>query len=142
MKIANNAYSYPYKINFADRKNIGDYENFRNKMNLDMEAKNYTKEQILAVNTFLSDSMIVANARENCGQNVNSWDTRKRQESFENATKTLKAQMLEEQISIIKEPCTIQKGSYIGQAEGEVHFKARKNQAIDYLSKLLQEIKA
>ncbi|TKX31634.1 hypothetical protein [Campylobacter aviculae] len=140
MKITNNTYSYPYKINFADKKNISDYEDFRNQIDADMEAKNYTKEQKLAVNTFLTASMVVANARE-CNANVSYWDTRKRQENFENASNSLKAQMLEEQISIIKEPYAIQKGYYMGQAESEAHFQARKNLAIDYLSELLQSYK-
>ncbi|NDJ27455.1 hypothetical protein DMB95_04965 [Campylobacter sp. MIT 12-8780] len=142
MKITNNIYSYPQKNDFSDKKNISDYEDFRNKMSADMEAKNYTKEQKLAVHSFFTASMVVANARENYGQNVSYWDTRKRQESFENAPKSLKIQMLEEQISIIKEPYAIQKGYYMGQTENEGRLQDRKKQAIDYLSGLLQDIKA
>ena len=137
MKLTNNIYSYPHIINFA----ISDYDEFRNKINADMEAKNYSFEEMLAVNTFLTASMVVANARESNGQNVSYWDTRKREEAFENASNSLKAKMLEEQIAIIKEPYAIQKGYFMGQAESEAHFQARKNQAIDYLSKLLQDIK-
>lgn len=141
MEITKNTYSYLHKINFVDKKNISDYEDFRNKISADMEAKNFTQEQRISVNAFLTASMVVANARES-NANVSCWDTRKRQETFENASNSLKAQMLEEQISIIKEPYAIQKGLFMGQAESEAHFQARKNQAIDYLSELLQDIKA
>lgn len=137
MKIQTNAYSHLHKINSVDKQNYSDYEEFRNKINLDMEAKNYTEEQKLSVNTFLSASMIIANARENYSQNISYWDTRKRQEDFENAPKSLKAQMLEEQISIIKEPYAIQERYHIGKSS----FQDRKQQTIDYLTELLQDLK-
>lgn len=34
---------------------------------------------------------------------------------------------------------SIQKGYYMGQAESEEHFQARKNKAIDYLELLIRE---
>ncbi|TLD81389.1 hypothetical protein LS70_007705 [Helicobacter sp. MIT 11-5569] len=147
MEIANNTYTpnYPQKINFTDRNNLNsirDYEDFRNKISADMEAKNYTKEQKLSVNTFLSASMFVASARENYAQNISYWDIEERVKNFENASNSLKVKMLEEQISIIKEPYAIQRGSYMGETESEAHFQARKNQAIDYVKELLQEFKA
>ena len=137
MKITNNTYFNLHKINSANKLSISDYEDFRNKINSDMEAKNYTEEQRLAVNTFLSASMIVANARENHSKNISYWYTRKRQEYFENAPKYLKAQMLEEQISIIKEPYAIQERYHIGKTS----FQDKKQQVIDYLTELLQDIK-
>lgn len=43
-------------------------------------------------------------------------------------------------ISILKEPYTLQAGTYMGQVETNEHFNARKNQAISYLSELLAQI--
>lgn len=43
-------------------------------------------------------------------------------------------------ISILKEPYTLQAGTYMGQVETNEHFNARKNQAINYLSELLAQI--
>ena len=52
-------------------------------------------------------------------------------------SKSLKAQMLEEQISIIKEPYAIQERYHIGKSS----FQDRKQQTIDYLTELLQDLK-
>ena len=43
-------------------------------------------------------------------------------------------------INILKEPYTLQAGTYLGQPETQEHFRARKNQAINYLSELLAQI--
>ena len=51
-------------------------------------------------------------------------------------------EMLEQDLAILQNPYSIQRGSYMGGAEDPAHFEARKNAAIDYLSEILQEIKA
>ena len=43
-------------------------------------------------------------------------------------------------INILKEPYTLQAGTYLGQPETAEHFNARKNQAINYLNELLAQI--
>lgn len=138
MKITNYTHNtfYPKKVDF---NHIENYDDFRNKIDEDMKNKNYSDEQILSVNTFLTISMVVANAQENKKQGKSYWDTEKRAKDFENASNALKIKMLKEQIAIIKNPHTIQKGTYMGQPESQEHFQERKNQATDYLKELLQE---
>ncbi|CAM2851330.1 hypothetical protein [Helicobacter burdigaliensis] len=47
-------------------------------------------------------------------------------------------EMLEQDLKVLKEPYSIQKGYYMEQIETEEHFQARKDKAIDYLLNLLQ----
>ncbi|WP_348518333.1 hypothetical protein [Campylobacter sp. CCS1377] len=50
-----------------------------------------------------------------------------------------KKKSINDMIDILKSN-SIQKGLFMGQAESEAHFRARKNKAIDYLSELLKDI--
>ncbi|WP_299545947.1 hypothetical protein [uncultured Helicobacter sp.] len=50
--------------------------------------------------------------------------------------------MLEKDLEVLQSPTDIQKGYYMGQIESEARFQDRKNQAIDYVKELLQNIKA
>lgn len=66
-------------------------------------------------------------------------EVRSKRHSESNPIK-LKA-MLEKDLEVLQSPTDIQKGYWMGKPETEEHFQARKNQAIDYLSELLQDIK-
>lgn len=55
----------------------------------------------------------------------------------ENDPIKLKA-MLEKDLEVLQSPTDIQKGYWMGKPESESHFRARKNEAIDYAKELLQ----
>lgn len=73
-------------------------------------------------------------------QNGARLDLAKAHSEFVNANTHSQKAMLNEMIDIVKSPHYIQKGLFMGQAETQEHFNARKNQAVNYLSELLAQI--
>lgn len=73
-------------------------------------------------------------------QNGTRLDLAKAHSEFINANAQSQKAMLNEMIGILKSPHYIQKGLFMGQAETQAYFNARKNQAINYLSELLAQI--
>ncbi|WP_166739657.1 hypothetical protein [Campylobacter sp. US33a] len=49
--------------------------------------------------------------------------------------------MLEKDLEVLQSPTDIQKGYLMGKPESEAHFRARKNEAIDYVKELLKNLK-
>ncbi|PZT47418.1 hypothetical protein B6S12_09100 [Helicobacter valdiviensis] len=145
----NNSYNVSYsQVNRLESKESNQTTNNEksefDKMIWDLFEQGKGDVAHMAMNAQLVES-IKENAKQN-GISVTSvnWNRANAnwREDFKNAGEQKQSEMVADLISTLQDPYAIQKGYYMGQAESEAHFQATKNQAIDYLSELLQDIKA
>lgn len=102
---------------------------------LDKAEKELSKEDYIDLVGFTWASQSILNFRKNKSVFIKEYN-----DKLDNSSTFRQHEALGEMIEVLKSNA-IQKGYFTGQAESEAHFQARKNQAIDYLSKLLQDIK-
>ncbi|ARE80895.1 MULTISPECIES: hypothetical protein [Campylobacter] len=102
---------------------------------LDKAEKELSKEDYIDLVGFTWASQSILNFRKNKSVFIKEYN-----DKLDNSSTFRQHEALGEMIEVLKSNA-IQKGYFMGQAESEAHFQARKNQAIDYLSKLLQDIK-
>ncbi|TEY04073.1 hypothetical protein [Campylobacter sp. US33a] len=134
MRIIGNSYSTFYAQNNsrvdknAETKSVLDNA-------LDKAEKELSTEEYLNTVGFVWKSQSIINFRKNGDVRIKDYNDKLAKSSVIEQKKSIN-----DMIDILKSN-SIQKGYYMGQAESEAHFQARKNQAIDYLSGLLQDIK-